>query len=159
MKWKQFLKPDWRKIVIFVLIFLTFTSIFYFLPKPFVPLSDTMSPAINKFDMVFWEKVSPEQIKVGDIVAFDASGFNYPIIHRVVEVNDKGIITKGDNNPSSDESRFGVIPFDKIIGKTTFVVPSFLSLLFPENIITTLIYSYLLSCIIIWMYDKFRKRK
>jgi len=54
MSWKQFLKPDWRKIVIFVigvLIALYFSfNIFYLLPP--CPLNVECGP-IPEYDMIY----------------------------------------------------------------------------------------------------------
>ena len=83
--------------------------------------SDSMIPIFYKGDMiiVFGEK----NIKLGDIVVFDSPDLKYPIIHRVVEIKNNGVITKGDNNPISDEGRWGTIPFDNIYGKAMLKIP------------------------------------
>jgi len=36
MNWKKFLKPDWRKIVIFIIFFILLIDFFIFLENPFV---------------------------------------------------------------------------------------------------------------------------
>jgi signal peptidase I len=83
--------------------------------------SDSMDPTFYKGDMII--VVGAKDIKVGDIVVFDSPDKKYPIIHRVNEVRDGGIISKGDNNPTTDEGRWGVIPFDKIYGKAVLKMP------------------------------------
>jgi signal peptidase len=83
--------------------------------------SDSMDPTFYKGDMII--VVGARDIKVGDIVVFDSPDKKYPIIHRVNEVRDGGIISKGDNNPTTDEGRWGVIPFDKIYGKAVLKMP------------------------------------
>ena len=44
---------------------------------------------------------SPKDIKVGDIVAYDMEGYDYALVHRVVEIGNDNegayFITKGDN--------------------------------------------------------------
>lgn len=94
--------------------------------------SDSMVPTFYKGDMiiVYGEK----NIKVGDIVVFDSPDRKYPIIHRVIEIKDGGVVTKGDNNSVSDEGRWGVIPFDKIYGKAVLKIPllGWVKILFVE---------------------------
>ncbi len=83
--------------------------------------SNSMVPTFYRGDMmiVYGEK----NIEVGDVVVFDSPDKKYPIIHRVVEIRDGGIITKGDNNPSTDEGKWGVIPMDNIHGKAFLKIP------------------------------------
>jgi len=55
----------------------------------------------NKGDLMILLGKDPEKIKIGDIIVFQ-SGKPYPIIHRVIHRDDKGMWvfqTKGDNNP------------------------------------------------------------
>ena len=51
--------------------------------------------------MVLWG-TSHEKINVGDVIVFQ-SGREYPIIHRVVEVQESTVTTKGDHNSESIE--------------------------------------------------------
>jgi len=94
--------------------------------------SDSMDPTFFKGDMiiVYGEK----NINIGDIVVFDSPDKVYPIIHRVVQIKNGGIVSKGDNNPTSDEGRWGVIPFDKIYGKAFLKIPllGWVKILFVE---------------------------
>jgi signal peptidase len=85
--------------------------------------SDSMDPTFYKGDMII--VYGDKNIKVGDIVVFDSpdTSFSYPIIHRVVEIKDDGVVTKGDNNAVSDEGRWGVVPFSKIYGKAVLKIP------------------------------------
>ena len=94
--------------------------------------SDSMNPTFFKGDMiiVYGEK----NINIGDIVVFDSPDKVYPIIHRVAQIRNGGIVSKGDNNPTSDEGRWGVIPFDKIYGKAFLKIPllGWVKILFVE---------------------------
>lgn len=94
--------------------------------------SNSMVPTFYRGDMilVFGEK----NVKVGDVVVFDSPDKKYPIIHRVYEIKDGGIVTKGDNNPSTDEGRWSVIPLDKIYGKAFLKIPilGWVKMLFVE---------------------------
>lgn len=58
--------------------------------------SNSMVPTFYKGDMILVQGV--EDVAVGDIIVFGVMDRPYPIIHRVKEINDGGIKTKGDNN-------------------------------------------------------------
>lgn len=69
--------------------------------KPVVVLSGSMEPVLSVDDLAFIKKV--DDIKLGDIVAFtDKSGDR--ILHRVIEINEDTVITKGDANNVSDKA-------------------------------------------------------
>ena len=61
-----------------------------------------------------------QDVKVGDIVVYDSPLYKYPIIHRIIEVSDVGVKTKGDNNRIADP---WVTPLDKVRGKAVFRIP------------------------------------
>ncbi|NIM46932.1 MAG: signal peptidase I [Candidatus Aenigmarchaeota archaeon] len=94
--------------------------------------SNSMIPTFYRGDMimVYGEK----NLKVGDIVVFDSPDKKYPIIHRIHEIRDSGIITKGDNVPSTDEGRWGVISLEDIYGKAFLKIPilGWVKILFVE---------------------------
>jgi len=98
MNWKEFLKPDWRKIVVFVILFIlsSFISAYF----------NTIYSAIGFCS----------SIKAGFPLAFNT------------EIS--GIECGGDS------SNFDIFSF-----------------------ILDIIFWYLLSCLIVWIYDKFRKKK
>lgn len=88
----------------------------------------SMEPLFHTGDVVFLEKKSPDEIRVGDIVVYKTLGGKY-IIHRVIEVYEAAgttcYIVKGDNNPIADPGlppcpyRNGGsrgIPYEAIIG-------------------------------------------
>lgn len=62
--------------------------------------SESMEPNLQKGDLVIVQGAS--SYVTGYVVVYDAPRYSYPIIHRVTEVNEEGVITKGDNNPSAD---------------------------------------------------------
>ena len=66
-------------------------------PTPVVAVfSDSMDPTFFKGDMILVQGV--DSVKVGDIIVFNVPDRPYPIIHRVYEVKNGSIRTKGDNN-------------------------------------------------------------
>lgn len=79
--------------------------------------SDSMAPTLQRGDMVI--VLGVQDIAPGDIIVFDA-GRGYPIIHRVVDVADGGIRTKGDHNLNVDP---WIIGFDDVYGKAAVRVP------------------------------------
>jgi signal peptidase I len=56
----------------------------------------------NKGDILFVTGTKPENLKKGDVIIF-AANYKSPIIHRIVEINEKNgeytFSTLGDNNP------------------------------------------------------------
>jgi signal peptidase I len=87
------------------------------------------SRGFNKGDIMIIIGKKAENIKVGDVIVFEA-GKNYPIIHRVVAIreNDGNYMyeTKGDNNPNQivnvdlDERN---VPDENIKGVAALKIP------------------------------------
>ena len=75
---------------------------------PLIVLTDSMYPVIESGDLIICHTAEPEEIQVGDVIAFfDPAGNGTTIVsHRVTEVTEKdGEIawrTKGDNNNTED---------------------------------------------------------
>lgn len=64
--------------------------------------SDSMEPAIGQGDGYV---IGPAgDITPGDILVFDSEQRDEYVTHRVAAVTDDGYITKGDNNPSTDQA-------------------------------------------------------
>jgi hypothetical protein len=103
MNWKQFLKPDWRKIVIFIVLFILLT--------PFSIFNVNLSERGFPFSYSYY--LAPE----------DCRGINGNV-------------------------RCIIEPM-QIFNWGYFILDVFI----------WAIISYLLSCLIVWIYDKFRKRK
>lgn len=83
-------------------------------PYPMASItSGSMWPALKRGDLVLIKGVNnKEGIEVGDIIVYkNPLGFT---IHRVIEINDQTIITKGDANNITDPP----IRREDIIGKT-----------------------------------------
>ena len=74
--------------------------------KPFVVMSGSMEPKINKGDLIFVKKVDTNTLNVGDVIAFRNSD-NTVTTHRIKNImeskNRVCYETKGDNNNTSDE--------------------------------------------------------
>ncbi|BDZ67303.1 signal peptidase I [Methanobacterium ferruginis] len=82
-----------------------------------VVVSGSMEPVFYRGDVVVVEKtnlfglglqeVNPSDLKVGDIIIYQATWFPEPVIHRIISVQtgEDGqtyYVTKGDNNPQAD---------------------------------------------------------
>ena len=101
-------------------------------PMPFAPVTGiSMTPVFKEGDLITYEKISPSEVEVGDIISYripplTQKYYNSPpvIAHRVVEIKDTttGLIyrTKGDNNPREDP--WSVRDFD-LIGKVDQQIP------------------------------------
>lgn len=75
---------------------------------PLIVLTDSMYPVIESGDLIICHTAEPEEIQLGDVIAFfDPAGNGTTIVtHRVLEVTEQyGQIawrTKGDNNNTED---------------------------------------------------------
>jgi preprotein translocase subunit SecE len=94
MNWKEFLKPDWRKIVLTIILFTIVTGLKWY-------LFDTCLGCYNTY-------------------------FGVPLAF-----------------------------YEKIVWPRENEMTNFLIF----NLIVDIIFWYLLSCLIVWIYDKFRKKK
>ena len=91
--------------------------------------TDSMVPAIKVNSIVFTnKKVSFDELKVGDIIVYkydpvmanDYYGSEeINIIHRIIEINNKGVIVKGDNNAYEDPY---TVTADMYVSKATNVI-------------------------------------
>ncbi|OGI12149.1 hypothetical protein A3K64_02335 [Candidatus Micrarchaeota archaeon RBG_16_36_9] len=106
MNWKHFLKPDWRKIILFVVVSISF----------FVLI------ATNLLDC----------FATGGI---PACGYKNFLLN------------------------FLLLPFNLLGFLDFYIFELPLDFIFLFDILSTLLYWYLLSYLIVWIYDKFRKRK
>lgn len=85
---------------------------------PLIVLTDSMYPVIESGDLIICHTAEPEEIAVGDVIAFfDPAGNGSSIVtHRVIEVTEQGgepaWRTKGDNNNTEDRL---AVPADKLV--------------------------------------------
>lgn len=74
-----------------------------------VVLTGSMEPGFQRGDILFLY-MSNDPVHVGEIVVFNVTGRDIPIVHRVVEVHQRqttgelDILTKGDNNREDDRT-------------------------------------------------------
>ena len=79
-----------------------------------VVVSGSMEPAFYRGDIVMVEKADflgihefdPSNVKIGDVVVYDAAWYDQPVIHRVINITDINgttmYVIKGDNNDHVD---------------------------------------------------------
>jgi hypothetical protein len=123
MNWKQFLKPDCKKIVIFA-IFLIITFIPFF-----CPFTSIVSSVIT--DISAWDLTCYSYIKL-----FYGSEQREPV------------------------QGFGNEPISMFF--TIINLPPLIFAIFVNDFVGTIvwiIYWYVISCFIVWVYDKVKKKK
>ena len=74
--------------------------------------SGSMWPELKKGDLVFIQGVEPSSIQVDDIVVYTNTK-NAFTIHRVVQLREDTLITKGDANNVNDDP----VAYQDIVGK------------------------------------------
>lgn len=94
-------------------------------------VSGSMEPNVGLNSLAITERVDPRSVEPGDVILFTAPNRNggvfqrgnlnaNPVLHRVIEVVDGGVRTKGDNNEGEDG---WIVPQANIHGKLLFHVP------------------------------------
>lgn len=79
-----------------------------------VVVSGSMEPAFYRGDIVVLQKAdffgirefNPDDLQIGDVVVYDASWYDEPVIHRIINITDINgttmYVIKGDNNKAPD---------------------------------------------------------
>jgi signal peptidase len=87
--------------------------------KPYITVSGSMEPNIKTGSVCFVNhNVEYEAINVDDVIAFKAGGTL--VTHRVIDITEEGMTTKGDNNEDKD---FSTTKKSNFVGKTLFSIP------------------------------------
>lgn len=90
--------------------------------RPMVVLSGSMEPVYPVGSMVYVRKVSPQEVKVGEPIAFYLEDGSTVITHRVVRIDTQkqAFYTKGDANQVEDGT---ATPYSRLIGTPAFDIP------------------------------------
>lgn len=107
-----------------------------------VVLTGSMEPAFQRGDVLFlWNR--QKQSSVGEVVVYETSTKDIPIVHRVLREHHSPkkqfVLTKGDNNMVDDLSLYGkkkqYLVRDDIIGTVKGYVPKvgYITILLTEN--------------------------
>jgi len=132
-----------------IIIGVVFIVLFIFGIVPYAVVSGSMEPTIPTGSLCFINKhVAYEDIQKGDIIGFVAPT-GVSVTHRVVEVTDEGLETKGDKNNTSDGISTNK---DNYLGKNVFTIPKLgyvvriLQTTRGRIIVVTLVVVILISC-------------
>ncbi len=83
-------------------------------PYPMAAItSGSMWPVLNEGDLVFIKGVPREVLKVGDVIVFRNEGGPGFTIHRIVELDEKMLTTKGDANFDNDAP----VKYESVVGR------------------------------------------
>ena len=97
-----------------------FLILYIFGIVPYVVLSGSMEPTIETGSVCFINKHAKfEDIKEKDVIAFKMKDGTL-VTHRAIEINDSGIVTKGDNNKDADNN---IVTKGNFVGKNLFWIP------------------------------------
>jgi signal peptidase I len=88
----------------------------------------SMLPTLEGGDLVVIQNVPVDQVHTGDIIVYNGlcSAGGESVVHRVVNITAAGLITKGDNNPGTDQAlgiAISPITSQCLEGKVIFVIP------------------------------------
>jgi signal peptidase I len=123
------IKDSHLNIALVFFVILLFGLVFPFFignTKTFIVLSGSMMPMMMPGDMIIANTVNPDDLKVGDVIAFqDPDGRpNTIVTHRIVSINDSSVSrifqTKGDANSAPD---IFSVPASNVKGELVFVLP------------------------------------
>ncbi len=107
-------------------IVLIFPFVAFFGDDIMVTTTTSMLPVLKPNDMIIVESVNIDELKEGDIIAFDSHMEMGIVAHRVIEVFEKDgeivVDTKGDNNEKPDP---WYVTDDDLIGKVKNIIPMF----------------------------------
>lgn len=85
--------------------------------KIFLVQSGSMSPAIKTGDLVVVKPIS--KYKKGDVITFLSSN-KFNVTHRIINIENKQITTKGDANKTNDQE---IVNLTQILGKVKYRIP------------------------------------
>ena len=126
-KWNKYTEGWFGVIVYLVLGFIMayffniFLTMVFNTQTPVVAVfSESMVPTFFKGDMII--VYGTDNLKVGDVIVFQVFDRAYPIIHRIISIENGTIRTRGDNNPGPDPERWETSS-DDVLGKAMVNIP------------------------------------
>lgn len=121
-------------------------------------LSGSMRPGIQPGDLAIVRPVPLDEIHVGTVIAYQPPNEPRPVLHRIVEMDGKTILTKGDANNVAD-------PWGKVILKSgdidrlVSVVPKVGFLLDVRSTLLKIVGGTFLLAAALWIFSLFHDRK
>ncbi|WP_410509850.1 signal peptidase I [Methanosarcina hadiensis] len=114
-------------IALLVAVFLISSLIPFFTgsAKALIVLSGSMTPLMLPGDMITVKSVNPDELEVGDVIAFRDPGSKPDsfVTHRIISIEERDervFRTKGDANEEEDSFK---VPASNVVGRLTFVIP------------------------------------
>lgn len=126
-KWDKFTE-GWFGVLVYIIlgfiiayVFNVFLTYVLNTQTPVVAVfSESMIPTFFKGDMII--VYGRGDVKVGDIIVFEVPDRKYPIIHRIISMENGFIKTKGDNNFNEDPENWRT-QVDNVLGKAVLKIP------------------------------------
>lgn len=119
-----------RRTAVYAIILVIILTLFaYFVLNYTRRVTGTsMLPTLEAGDLVVIENAPASSVQTGDVIVYSppCASSDFSVIHRVIGFSGGGFITKGDNNPQSDQAAgIAVSPItpDCYSGRVVFVVP------------------------------------
>jgi signal peptidase len=128
---------------------------------PMIVLTDSMYPNIQSGDLIICHTVDPEEVEIGDTIAFfDPAGNGSSVVtHQVIDVvTEEGELkfqTKGINNNAADAS---LVPADNLVGEYQFRIAGAGNIAMFFQTTTGLIVCVVVPLILLVGYDIVRRR-
>jgi len=128
---------------------------------PLIVLTDSMYPVIHSGDLIICRTQEPEEVAVGDVIAFfDPAGSGTSIVtHRVTEVTteDGGLAfrTKGDANNVED---MALVPAEELVAVYRSRIPGAGNIAMFMQTTAGLIVCVVLPFVLLVGYDMLRRR-
>ena len=106
-----------KNIIFKVFYILIIIYLIIFIPvlwgkKPLVVISGSMEPILKVGGILYYEKIHLDDFKKGDILVYQLN--EHIVSHRIVNINEYGFETKGDNNNSNDSY---IVDKNNVIGR------------------------------------------
>lgn len=106
-----------KNIIFKVFYILIIIYLIIFIPvlwgkRPLVIISGSMEPILKVGGILYYEKINLDDFKINDILVYQLN--EHIVSHRIVNINEYGFETKGDNNNSNDSY---IVDKSNVIGR------------------------------------------
>ena len=106
-----------KNIIFKVFYILIIIYLIIFIPvlwgkRPLVVISGSMEPILKVGGILYYEKINLDDFKKDDILVYQLN--EHKVSHRIVNINEYGFETKGDNNNSNDSY---IVDKNNVIGR------------------------------------------
>lgn len=149
-----------KNIIFKVFYILIIIYLIIFIPvlwgkRPLVVISGSMEPILKVGGILYYEKINLDDFKKDDILVYQLN--EHIVSHRIVNINEYGFETKGDNNNSNDSY---IVDKNNVIGRgNNWSIPYigyYADFIYNHKYL--LIVMIILSYFNIWFYSKKDKK-